>query len=66
MSSLEEAEKFLVSGNKGLIPEVGSEGKKQVWLVDDRENESEGFVAATILKQKGDYFMVQTADGSVS
>ena len=63
---LEEAGKYLLSGNKGLVPEVSSDFKKQVWIVDERDNDNEGFIAATVVKQKGDYIMVQMADGSVS
>ena len=66
VNALGEAGKYLLSGTQGLIPEGVSEGKKQVWIVDERDDDNDGFICATILKQKGDYFMVQMEDGSVS
>ncbi|KAI6658424.1 hypothetical protein LOD99_15225 [Oopsacas minuta] len=62
MASFEEAGRYLRSGTKNLVNEVGREGKKQVWIIDESENENKVFLLATILQQKGDRFEVEMED----
>ena len=61
----DDVDKFLRVGEKKLIREVGKEGKKKVWIIDERDN-NEGFLSATVLKQKDEKLVVEFEDGNVS